>query len=34
MCAGVTTFSPLYKYAKKGDKVAVVGFGGLGHFAV
>lgn len=34
MCAGVTTFAPLYRCAKKGDNVAVIGFGGLGHFAV
>jgi D-arabinose 1-dehydrogenase-like Zn-dependent alcohol dehydrogenase len=34
MCAGITTFAPLNKYAKKGDKVAIIGCGGLGHFAV
>lgn len=34
MCAGMTTFTPLKKHAKKGDRVAVVGLGGLGHFAV
>jgi uncharacterized zinc-type alcohol dehydrogenase-like protein len=35
MCAGITTYSPL-RYAKvsQGDKVAVAGFGGLGHMAV
>ena len=35
LCAGITTYSPI-KYAgvKKGDKVAVAGFGGLGHMAV
>jgi uncharacterized zinc-type alcohol dehydrogenase-like protein len=35
LCAGITTYSPL-KYAgvKKGQKVAVVGLGGLGHMAV
>lgn len=34
-CAGITTFSPLrYNNVKKGDKVAVAGFGGLGHMAV
>ncbi|WP_269523035.1 NAD(P)-dependent alcohol dehydrogenase [Coraliomargarita parva] len=34
-CAGITTYSPL-KATKvtKGDKVAVAGFGGLGHMAV
>jgi D-arabinose 1-dehydrogenase-like Zn-dependent alcohol dehydrogenase len=34
MCAGMTTFTPLRKYAKKGDKVAILGCGGLGHFAI
>ena len=35
MCAGITVYSPL-KAAnlKKGDKVAIAGFGGLGHMAV
>lgn len=35
MCAGLTTFSPLWR-AKvgPGKKVAIVGLGGLGHFAV
>ena len=35
LCAGITTFSPLKRYgAGKGDKVAVLGLGGLGHMAV
>lgn len=35
MCAGITTYSPLKKLdIRKGDKVAVAGFGGLGHMAV
>ncbi|MDU1889986.1 MAG: NAD(P)-dependent alcohol dehydrogenase [Dysgonomonas sp.] len=35
LCAGVTTFSPLkYNQVKKGDKIGVAGFGGLGHMAV
>lgn len=34
MCAGLTTFTPLKKYAKAGDHVGVVGIGGLGHLAV
>lgn len=34
-CAGVTTFAPLKRYGvKAGDKVGVIGIGGLGHFAV
>lgn len=33
MCAGITTFAPLFKHCKKGQRVAVLGFGGLGHFA-
>jgi uncharacterized zinc-type alcohol dehydrogenase-like protein len=35
LCAGITTFSPLRQWnTKKGDKVAVVGLGGLGHMAM
>ena len=35
LCAGITTYSPLKHWnVKKGDKVAVVGLGGLGHMAV
>ncbi|MEZ4802586.1 MAG: NAD(P)-dependent alcohol dehydrogenase [Gelidibacter sp.] len=35
LCAGITTWSPLkYWNVKKGDKVGVVGLGGLGHMAV
>ncbi|NRA81245.1 MAG: NAD(P)-dependent alcohol dehydrogenase [Pseudoalteromonas sp.] len=35
LCAGITTYSPLLKFnLKKGDKVGVVGIGGLGHLAV
>lgn len=35
LCAGITTYSPLMKVnIKKGDKVGVVGIGGLGHLAV
>lgn len=35
LCAGITTYSPLRHWnVKKGDKVAVVGLGGLGHMAV
>jgi uncharacterized zinc-type alcohol dehydrogenase-like protein len=35
LCAGITTYSPLSRYhTKKGDKVGVVGLGGLGHMAV
>ena len=35
LCAGVTTFSPLRHWGiKKGDKVGVLGLGGLGHMAV
>ncbi|WP_062208099.1 NAD(P)-dependent alcohol dehydrogenase [Aureimonas sp. AU12] len=35
LCAGITTYSPL-KHVKlaKGDKLAVVGLGGLGHMAI
>jgi uncharacterized zinc-type alcohol dehydrogenase-like protein len=35
LCAGITTYSPLRQFGcKKGDRVAVVGLGGLGHMAV
>ena len=34
MCAGVTTYAPLSRHAKKGDKVGVVGIGGLGHMGL
>ncbi len=35
LCAGVTTWSPLRQWGcKKGDRVGVVGLGGLGHMAV
>jgi uncharacterized zinc-type alcohol dehydrogenase-like protein len=35
LCAGITTYSPLRQWScKKGDRVAVVGLGGLGHMAV
>lgn len=35
LCAGATTYSPLrFTGVKPGDKVAVAGFGGLGHLAV
>lgn len=35
LCAGITTYSPLRHWnIKKGDRVAVVGLGGLGHMGV
>nr|WP_068890974.1 NAD(P)-dependent alcohol dehydrogenase [Pedobacter panaciterrae] len=35
LCAGITTYSPMMQYKmKKGDKVGVVGIGGLGHMAI
>jgi alcohol dehydrogenase (NADP+) len=35
LCAGITTWSPLRQWGcKKGDRVGVVGLGGLGHMAV
>jgi alcohol dehydrogenase (NADP+) len=35
LCAGITTFSPLRHWkVSKGQKVAVMGLGGLGHMAV
>jgi len=35
LCAGITTYSPMMKTGiKKGNKVGVIGIGGLGHLAV
>jgi uncharacterized zinc-type alcohol dehydrogenase-like protein len=35
LCAGITTYSPLRQWnCKRGDRVAVVGLGGLGHMGV
>ncbi|AKE52114.1 NAD(P)-dependent alcohol dehydrogenase [Kangiella geojedonensis] len=35
LCAGITTYSPLRQWnVKAGDKVGVVGLGGLGHMGV
>lgn len=35
LCAGITTYSPLRQFdCNQGDRVGVVGLGGLGHMAV
>jgi uncharacterized zinc-type alcohol dehydrogenase-like protein len=34
LCAGITTYAPLARNVKKGDRVGVVGIGGLGHMAL
>lgn len=35
LCGGLTVFAPMKNYGvKKGSKVAVIGIGGLGHFAI
>jgi uncharacterized zinc-type alcohol dehydrogenase-like protein len=35
LCAGITTYSPLRRFqCKPGDRVGVLGLGGLGHMAV
>lgn len=35
LCAGITTYSPLRHYGvKAGDKVGVIGMGGLGHMGL
>ena len=34
MCAGITVYAPLRKYAKPGCTVGVLGIGGLGHLAI
>jgi D-arabinose 1-dehydrogenase-like Zn-dependent alcohol dehydrogenase len=35
MCAGATVFEPLYRYGvRAGDRVGIIGIGGLGHLAI
>ncbi|MEP7142682.1 MAG: NAD(P)-dependent alcohol dehydrogenase [Ferruginibacter sp.] len=35
LCAGITTYSPLRKWkVGKGDKIGIIGLGGLGHMAI
>lgn len=35
LCAGITTYAPIARWnIKEGDKVAIVGLGGLGHMGV
>lgn len=35
LCAGITTYSPIkFSNVKKGDKVGIAGYGGLGHMGV
>eukprot|EP01060_Flectonema_neradi_P003911 TRINITY_DN12566_c0_g2_i1.p1 TRINITY_DN12566_c0_g2~~TRINITY_DN12566_c0_g2_i1.p1 ORF type:complete len:353 (+),score=49.48 TRINITY_DN12566_c0_g2_i1:44-1102(+) len=34
LCAGMTVFSPLKRFAKPGQSVGIVGVGGLGHMAL
>lgn len=34
LCAGITVYTPIDQYTKPGDRVAVVGIGGLGHLAL
>lgn len=34
LCAGATVYAPLKRHLKEGDRVAVIGIGGLGHLAV
>jgi D-arabinose 1-dehydrogenase-like Zn-dependent alcohol dehydrogenase len=35
MCGGATVWSPLYDYGvRPGDRVGIVGVGGLGHLAI
>lgn len=35
LCAGITSYSPIhFAGVKKGDKVGIAGFGGLGHMGV
>ena len=34
LCAGLTTYTPLRRWATAGERVGVLGVGGLGHLAV
>ncbi len=34
LCAGITTYSPLKRWLKKGQRVGILGLGGLGHMAI
>ena len=35
LCAGITTYSPLKRFnVKKGDRIGIIGLGGLGHMGV
>lgn len=35
LCAGITTYSPMMQYkVAQGDKIGIVGIGGLGHVAI
>lgn len=35
MCGGASVWSPLYDFGlKAGDRVGIIGIGGLGHFAI
>ena len=34
LCAGITAFSPLMRYANAASRVGVIGIGGLGHLAL
>ena len=34
LCAGITTYSPLKRFIKARDSVAILGLGGLGHMGV
>ncbi|KAF5024559.1 hypothetical protein F66182_3322 [Fusarium sp. NRRL 66182] len=34
LCAGATVFAPLKHFGANGRRVAVIGIGGLGHFAI
>jgi uncharacterized zinc-type alcohol dehydrogenase-like protein len=34
LCAGITVYSPMLRYARSASRVGVIGIGGLGHLAV
>lgn len=34
LCAGITTYAPLSRHVKRGDRVGIIGIGGLGHMGL
>ena len=34
LCAGITTYAPLARFGKVGQRIGIIGIGGLGHLAL